>query len=296
MTVIGIFGPTASGKTRVAAALAERFPAELVSADAMQVYRGLPILTNQSTRRGSSAIWPLDHEASVGEYAPLAHAAIDEILAAGQDADRRRRHGPLPPRGARRPRAAAGACPGRARALGALYDEDPGARPRAARRSSIPAAAAAVHGTTAAASCARSSSPRPARRSRRRRTGSGRRRRGTRRVLVGLDVPKDVLERRIEERRARCSTPASSTRCARRSPGRSRRPRGRRSASTRWRRCRARRRSRRSSCARAATPRISASGCGASPASLWSMRIARRARSPMTSSRWHAHGNIYLVS
>src|SRR5260221_12263287 len=26
------------------------------------------------------------------------------------------------------------------------------------------------------------------------------------------------------------------------------------------------------------------------------MRIARRARSPMTSSRWHAHGNVYLVA
>ena len=32
------------------------------------------------------------------------------------------------------------------------------------------------------------------------------------------------------------------------------------------------------------------------PASLWSMRIARRARSPMTSSRWQAHGNVYLVA
>src|SRR5947209_3676734 len=49
----------------------------------MQVYRGLRILTNQSAAR-LTAIWPLDHETSVGEYAPLAHAAIDEILAAGK--------------------------------------------------------------------------------------------------------------------------------------------------------------------------------------------------------------------
>jgi tRNA dimethylallyltransferase len=83
VTVIGIFGPTASGKSRVAEAVSERLPAEIVSADAMQVYRGLPILTNQSPAR-LVAIWPLDHEASVGEYAPLAHAAIDEILAAGR--------------------------------------------------------------------------------------------------------------------------------------------------------------------------------------------------------------------
>ncbi|HYY05537.1 MAG TPA: tRNA dimethylallyltransferase [Candidatus Limnocylindria bacterium] len=50
----------------------------------MQAYRGLPILTNQSTAARLVAIWPLDHEGSVGAYAVLAHAAIDEILAAGR--------------------------------------------------------------------------------------------------------------------------------------------------------------------------------------------------------------------
>ena len=49
----------------------------------MQVYRGLPILTNQSSAR-LAGIWDLDHEASVGEYQALAHVAIDEILAAGR--------------------------------------------------------------------------------------------------------------------------------------------------------------------------------------------------------------------
>ena len=83
--VIAIFGPTASGKSAVAGAVAERVPAELVSADAMQVYRGVPILTNQPdcpTRL--VAVWELDHEASVGEYQRLAHAAVDEILTAGK--------------------------------------------------------------------------------------------------------------------------------------------------------------------------------------------------------------------
>ena len=85
MTVIGIFGPTASGKSRVAEEVARLLPAELVSADAMQVYRGLPILTNQATYPTRLVrIWPLEHEASVGEYAPLAHEAIDEILEAGR--------------------------------------------------------------------------------------------------------------------------------------------------------------------------------------------------------------------
>ena len=82
-TVLAIFGPTGSGKSAVAEAVAERIPAEIVSADSMQLYRGLPILTNQSPAR-LVGIWPLDHEASVAEYQALAHAAIDEILAAGR--------------------------------------------------------------------------------------------------------------------------------------------------------------------------------------------------------------------
>ena len=84
MVVIGLFGPTASGKSDVAAAVTELMPAEVVSADAMQVYDGLPILTNRSPHpERLVGIWPLSHVASVGEYAPLAHEAVDELLAAG---------------------------------------------------------------------------------------------------------------------------------------------------------------------------------------------------------------------
>ena len=83
--VIAIFGPTASGKSALAEALAGRLSADIVSADSMQVYRGLPILTNQSRRPTRLvAVWDLDHEASVGEYAQLAHAAVDEIAGAGE--------------------------------------------------------------------------------------------------------------------------------------------------------------------------------------------------------------------
>lgn len=83
--VITIFGPTASGKTAVAVALAERIPAELVSADAMQVYRGLPVLTNQSEFPARLVGYlGLDEEGSVADYQRLAHAAVDEILAAGR--------------------------------------------------------------------------------------------------------------------------------------------------------------------------------------------------------------------
>jgi len=84
-SVVAIFGPTASGKTAVADAVAERLGGEVVSADSMQAYLGLPIITAQPERPTRLVgIWSLSHEGSVSEYAQLAHAAIDEILAAGR--------------------------------------------------------------------------------------------------------------------------------------------------------------------------------------------------------------------
>lgn len=81
--VIGLFGPTASGKSAVAAAIAARTPADLISADSAQLYRGLPILTNQSPA-ALVAIWDLDHEASVAEYQVLAHEVVDTALGRGR--------------------------------------------------------------------------------------------------------------------------------------------------------------------------------------------------------------------
>jgi tRNA dimethylallyltransferase len=81
---LALFGPTASGKSAVAEAIADAVAAEIVSADSMQVYRGLPILTNQPARPTRLVgVWELAHEASVAEFARLAHAAIDEILTRG---------------------------------------------------------------------------------------------------------------------------------------------------------------------------------------------------------------------
>jgi tRNA dimethylallyltransferase len=83
--VVAIFGPTASGKTAVAELVADRLGGEVVSADSMQAYRGLPILTAQPQRPTRLVgIWDLSHEGSVAEYAELAHAAIDELLGAGK--------------------------------------------------------------------------------------------------------------------------------------------------------------------------------------------------------------------
>lgn len=79
--VIAVFGPTASGKSAVAEALADGIGTEVVSADAMQAYRGLPLLTNQPERPTRLVgIWPLSHEGAMGEYQRLAHRAIDDLM------------------------------------------------------------------------------------------------------------------------------------------------------------------------------------------------------------------------
>jgi tRNA dimethylallyltransferase len=84
-SVLAIFGPTASGKTAVAEAVAALVDGEVVSADSMQAYRGLPILTAQPDRATRLVgVWPLTHEGSVAEYARLAHAAVDELLEMGR--------------------------------------------------------------------------------------------------------------------------------------------------------------------------------------------------------------------
>jgi tRNA dimethylallyltransferase len=80
-SVVAIFGPTASGKTAVAKALADRIPADVVSADSAALYRGLPVLT-AAPPAGTRlvGVFALDEEVSVGEFAQLAHEAIDATV------------------------------------------------------------------------------------------------------------------------------------------------------------------------------------------------------------------------
>jgi tRNA dimethylallyltransferase len=94
--VIALFGPTGVGKTEVAIALAHRLRAlgeqpVAVSADALQVYAGLEVLTGAATTTERAELehrllsfLPVDATFSAGQYAELAHAEIDELLGAGQ--------------------------------------------------------------------------------------------------------------------------------------------------------------------------------------------------------------------
>jgi tRNA dimethylallyltransferase len=94
--VIALFGPTGVGKTAVAIALAERLRERgerplAVSADALQVYRGLEVLsgaagTEQQARLEHRLLSFVDPRQtfSAGEFAARAHAEIDAALAAGR--------------------------------------------------------------------------------------------------------------------------------------------------------------------------------------------------------------------
>ena len=94
--VIALFGPTGVGKTAVAIALAERLRGlgeqpVAVSADALQVYAGLETLTGAATTAEQAKLehrlisfLPVDATFSAGQYAELAHAEIDELLAQGK--------------------------------------------------------------------------------------------------------------------------------------------------------------------------------------------------------------------
>jgi tRNA dimethylallyltransferase len=94
--LIAIFGPTAIGKTDIAIALAERLRADgrtgvAVSADALQIYRGLGVLTGAADvgqqrllEHRLLSFVDVSESFSAGRYAELAHREIDALLAAGQ--------------------------------------------------------------------------------------------------------------------------------------------------------------------------------------------------------------------
>jgi tRNA dimethylallyltransferase len=199
--VLAIFGPTASGKSAVAEALARRIPADVVSADSAALYRGLEILTAApAPPTRLVGVLDLHQEASVVDYQRLAHAAIDEILAAGRTpivvggtglylrAALSDLSPPPAPETARR------------RHWERIYDRLGPERSYAALASRDPAAAARVHandrrrvvralGLTEAGQSLQPAEDR---------LWSGDTRHPT--LLVGLQVPPDELERRIAAR------------------------------------------------------------------------------------------------
>lgn len=86
-----VAGPTASGKTALGIALAKAFDGEVISADSMQIYKGLDVATAKPTAEEMDgvphhliSVVDMDAEFSVADYAALAKAKISEVAARGK--------------------------------------------------------------------------------------------------------------------------------------------------------------------------------------------------------------------
>ncbi len=89
--IVAIVGPTACGKTRLSIELAKRLDGEVVSADSMQIYKGMDIGTAKPTALEIQGVphhlidfLPCDKEFSVAEYVALANEKIANIHARGK--------------------------------------------------------------------------------------------------------------------------------------------------------------------------------------------------------------------
>jgi len=88
--ILIIAGPTAVGKTDASLLLAQELGAEIVSADSMQIYRGMDIGTAKPTKEQRRLVYHhmLDiadpaQPYSVGDYLRDARAALDGIISSG---------------------------------------------------------------------------------------------------------------------------------------------------------------------------------------------------------------------
>ena len=88
--VVAVVGPTATGKTALAVALAHRLGGQVVNADSMQLYRGMDIGTAKPTPAEREGVphhlldlWHVREPASVAEYRMRARGEIDRLRGAG---------------------------------------------------------------------------------------------------------------------------------------------------------------------------------------------------------------------
>ena len=84
--IIVICGPTASGKTALSIAIAKKLGCEVVSADSMQIYKGMQIATAKPTEKEMDGVkhhlidfLEPNESFSVADYVRLAHKAIEDI-------------------------------------------------------------------------------------------------------------------------------------------------------------------------------------------------------------------------
>lgn len=86
-----VLGPTATGKTALAVAIARKYNGEVVSADSMQIYKGMDIASAKPTEEEKGGIphhlmdfLDPSEEFSVSDYVRMASDAIDDIISRGK--------------------------------------------------------------------------------------------------------------------------------------------------------------------------------------------------------------------
>lgn len=89
--VVVITGPTASGKSGLALALAERLDGTIINADSMQIYAELSVVTARPTAAEEArvphrlfGVLPAAERCSAGRWLTLAQGAVQEAWAAGR--------------------------------------------------------------------------------------------------------------------------------------------------------------------------------------------------------------------
>ena len=89
--IICIVGPTASGKTGLAIELGKAIDAEVISADSMQIYKGLDVGTAKVTEEEAQGIphhlidiCNVDEKFSVADFKKMCYDKIEEIISRGK--------------------------------------------------------------------------------------------------------------------------------------------------------------------------------------------------------------------
>ncbi len=91
MPVVCVVGPTASGKTALGAALARKYGGEVISADSMQIYRGMEIASAAPTEEETLGVrhhlvgaLGLDERFSVADFCEAAERTARDIFSRGK--------------------------------------------------------------------------------------------------------------------------------------------------------------------------------------------------------------------
>ena len=92
-SILILAGPTASGKSALSLHASKRLNGEIVNADSIQVYAGLPVISAQPSPQEQAAaphhllgVLDMTERCSVGRWSDLAMAAIQDIQARGRTA------------------------------------------------------------------------------------------------------------------------------------------------------------------------------------------------------------------